>query len=96
VADFSTLFTTAKWARGWGGGGSLLCEDALLVLNSSEKIWCQHTRGDEVLLLLFLLSFLPSPRTSDYAVREPWQNNGIRNHGRRRHHHHHHHHHHRH
>jgi len=48
-------------------------------------------RGDEVLLLLFLFSFLSSPRTADYTVQEPWQNNDVRDHRRRRRHHHHHH-----
>jgi len=78
---FSALYTTAKYE--WGGV-SLLREDALSILTSSEKIWCQHMRGDEVLLLLFLSSFLSSPRTADYTVQEPWQNNGVRDH---RHHH---------
>jgi hypothetical protein len=76
----------------WGGEGwgiSLLCEDALSVLTSSGKIWCQHMRGYEVLLLLFLFSFLSSPCTADYTAQVLWQNNGVRDH---RHHHRHHHH----
>ena len=42
-------------------------------------------QGDEVLLLLFLSTFLSSPRAAAYTVQEPWQNNGVRGHRQHRH-----------